>query len=193
MYSASDFDEKDSEELKDTFHELFESHKVDLVLSGHTQYYQRSLPLSYNNDNPFYPVVMDNNNNNEYTNQNGIIFMTAGTAGDELHDIDYLLPYYVIQEQKHGFLNFELTNNGETLLGTFHDTDDPYILDKFVISKDITGMKTFSEENFGPYDNNNNNFRFTSGTEKSEISNKNQFLFASNSKDHSQTNLKAKS
>ncbi|HSF00427.1 MAG TPA: metallophosphoesterase [Nitrososphaeraceae archaeon] len=193
MYSASDFDEKDSEELKDTFHELFESHKVDLVLSGHTQYYQRSLPLSYNNDNPFYPVVMDNNNNNQYTNQNGIIFMTAGTAGDELHDIDYLLPYYVIQEQKHGFLNFELTNNGETLLGTFHDTDDPNILDKFVISKDRTGMKTFSEENFDPYDNNNNNFHFTSGTEKSEISNKNQFLFASNSKDHSQTNLKAKS
>src|SRR5687768_13827826 len=140
MYSSADFDEKQSEELTNTFHELFESHQVDLVLSGHTQYYQRSHPLSYNNDNPIYPVVMDKNNN-EHTNQNGIIFVTAGTAGDELHDIEYLLPYYVIQEKKHGFLNFVLKNNGQTLIGTFHDTNAPNILDKFVISKDNTGKK----------------------------------------------------
>ena len=161
MYSASDFDEKDSEELKNTFHELFESHQVDLVLSGHTQYYQRSLPLSYNNDNPIYPVVMDENNINEYRNHYGIIFVTVGTAGDELHDIDYLLPYYVIQEKKHGFLNFNLKNKGQTLVATFHDTDDSNILDKFVISKDSTGKKTFSEENFDPYNNEDNNFYFT--------------------------------
>jgi hypothetical protein len=161
MYSASDFDEKDSEELKNTFHELFESHQVDLVLSGHTQYYQRSLPLSYNNDNPIYPVVTDENNINEYRNQYGIIFVTVGTAGDELHNIDYLLPYYVIQEKKHGFLNFNLKNKGQTLVATFHDTDDSNILDKFVISKDSTGKKTFSEENFDPYNNEDNNFYFT--------------------------------
>ena len=192
MYSAADFDEKDSEELKDTFHELLESHQVDLVLSGHTQYYQRSLPLSYNNDNPIYPVVM-NNNNNEYRNQNGIIFVTAGTAGDELHDIDYLLPYYVIQEKIHGFLNFEMKNNGQTLVGTFHDTDDPNILDKFVISKDRTGKKTFSEENFDPYnrDYDNNNFYFTSGIEKSEISNRDQMFFTLNSNDHYENKIKS--
>jgi hypothetical protein len=142
MYTSAKFDKKDSEELKNIFHELFEKYQVDLILSGHTQYYQRSLPLSYNNDNPTYPVVMDQNNN-EYENNDGIIFLTAGTAGDELHKITYSLPYYVIQKGEFGFLNFDLTNGGQTLVGTFYDTDDNHILDKFIISKDKTGKKTF--------------------------------------------------
>jgi hypothetical protein len=146
MYTSADFDKKDSEELKNTFHELFESHQVDLVLSGHTQYYQRSLPISYNNDDATIPIVMDHNNN-EYNNQDGIIFVTAGTAGDNLHKITYFLPYYTIQKDKFGFLNFELENKGHTLIGTFYDTDDLDILDRFVISKDNDrGKITFSEK-----------------------------------------------
>ena len=169
MYTSAKFDEKDSEELKNTFHELFEKYEVDLILSGHTQYYQRSLPLSYNNDNPTYPVIMDQNNN-EYENNEGIIFVTAGTAGDELHKIAYSLPYYVIQKGQFGFLNFDLTNGGQTIVGTFHDTDDIHILDKFVISKDKTGKKTYSEENFDRY-NHNNYYYSTSGNERPELSN----------------------
>ena len=167
MYTSAEFDEKDSEELKNIFHELFEKYEVDLVLSGHTQYYQRSLPLSYNNVKPTYPVIIDNNNNNEYENNDGIIFVTAGTAGDELHKIAHYLPYYVIQDRKFGFLNFDLTNGGQTLVGTFHDTDDTYTLDKFVISKDKTGKKTYLDENseYGNY-----NHYPTSGNERSEIS-----------------------
>ena len=135
MYTSADFDRKYSEELKNTFHQLFEKYSVDIVLSGHTQYYQRSLPLSYNNDNDTTPFVMDHNNN-EYNNQDGIIFITAGTAGDKIHHISYYLPYYTIQQGKFGFLNFDLENNGYTLTGTFYDTDDRDILDRFVISKD---------------------------------------------------------
>ena len=153
MYTSANFYEKDSEELKNTFHELFDKYEIDLVLSGHTQYYQRSLPLSYNNDNPIYPIVMDDNND-EYENNDGIIFATAGTAGDQLHKIAYSLPYYVIQQRQFGFLNFDLINRGQTLVGTFIDTDDSNILDKFVISKDNTGKKTFSGDNSNPYDNN---------------------------------------
>jgi hypothetical protein len=140
MYTSADFDRKDSEELKNTFHQLFEKYQVDLVLSGHTQYYQRSLPLSYNNDNDTTPFVMDHNNN-EYNNQDGIIFITAGTAGDKIHHISYYLPYYTIQKGKFGFLNFVLENNGYTLTGTFHDTDDLNIVDRFVISKDNENRK----------------------------------------------------
>lgn len=152
LYTASDFDENASEELKKTFHQLFEKYHVDLVLSGHTQYYQRSLPLSYNNDNPAYPVVMDNINY-DYTDTDGIIFLTAGTAGDELHNIDYLLPYYVIQERYFGFLNFDLRNNGQTLVGTFYDTENLGIVDEFEISKDRTGKKIYSDENSQNYNN----------------------------------------
>ena len=93
--------------------------------------------------------------------------MTAGTAGDELHKIAHYLPYYVIQDRKFGFLNFDLTNGGQTLVGTFHDTDDTYTLDKFVISKDKTGKKTYLDEN-SEYDNYNH--YPTLGNERSEIS-----------------------
>jgi hypothetical protein len=170
MYTSATFDEEDSEELRDTFHELFETSKIDLVLSGHTQYYQRSLPLSYNNDNPIYPVIMDQNNN-QYSKNNGIIFVTAGTAGDDLHDIAYSLSYYVIQQGQFGFLNLDLTNNGQTIVSTFYDTDDTNVLDRFVISKDITGKKTFSEDNSEQYDD--KNYYFTSQDEKVGISNRN--------------------
>ncbi|HJT84916.1 MAG TPA: metallophosphoesterase [Nitrososphaeraceae archaeon] len=145
MYTSAKFDEKDSEELENTFHKLFESYHVDLVLSGHTQYYQRSLPLSYNQNNPLHPLIL-NQNNNEYKNSGGVIFLTAGTAGDELHKISYSLSYYVIQKGKFGFLNFDLKNKGHTLIGTFHDTDDTKILDKFVISKVYRGVTKISDD-----------------------------------------------
>ena len=175
MYTASDFDENASEELKKTFHELFEKNHVDLVLSGHTQYYQRSLPLSYNNDNPTYPVVMDNINY-EYKDKDGIIFLTAGTAGDELHNIDYLLPYYVIQERNFGFLNFDLRNNGQTLVGTFYDTENLGIVDEFEISKDRPGNKIYSDENSQNY----NNEYFSYPEEKSWIFNNRNHLTGNN-------------
>ena len=88
-------------------------------------------------------------NNNENNNQDGIIFVTAGTAGDELHKITYFLPYYTIQKGKFGFLNFDLKNKEQTPTGTFYDTDDLDILDRFVISKDNdSGKKTYSEKEF---------------------------------------------
>jgi hypothetical protein len=175
MYTASDFDENASEELKETFHELFEKYHVDFVLSGHTQYYQRSLPLSYNNDNPAYPVVMDNINY-KYTDKDGIIFLTAGTAGDELHNIDYLLPYYVIQKRDFGFLNFDVRNSGHTLVGTFYDTENLGIVDEFEISKDRTGKKIYSDE----YSQNYNNEYFSYPEEKSWIFNNRIHLTGNN-------------
>ena len=174
MYTSASFDEKKSEDLKKVFHHLFEKFGVDLVLSGHTQYYQRSLSLSYNSDNPVYPIVKDQNNNNGFTSNDGIVFITAGTAGDELHKIAHYLPYYVIQEGKFGFLNFDLINNGHTLVGKFYDTDDVATLDKFVISKDTTGNKMYSEENNeqnNNYNNNNNNYYYTSHEEREKSDN----------------------
>ena len=146
MYTSANFDRKDSENLKNTFHQLFEKYQIDLVLSGHTQYYQRSLPLLYNNNDSTFPTIIDQNNNNGYTNNKGVIFVTAGTAGDALHNIDYFHPYYVIQEGKFGFLNFDLENNVHTLMGTFYETDARDILDRFVISKDNSEKKTYSDD-----------------------------------------------
>ncbi len=138
FYSASHFDENASEDLRKAFQRMFEKNGVDIVLNGHTQYYQRSLPLSYNKDNPLYPIVT-NQQNYEYKNNNGIIFITAGTAGDDLQNIDYYLPYTVIQKRSHGFLNFDIKDNGNTLVGTFYDNKKLTILDKFTLSKNENG------------------------------------------------------
>lgn len=64
-----------------------------------------------------------------------IIFVTAGTAGDGLHKIDSSLPYAVIQERTHGFLNFDVKDNGNTLVGTFYGNKDLKVLDTFTLSK----------------------------------------------------------
>jgi hypothetical protein len=178
MYTASDFDENSSEELKKTFHKLFEKYHVDIVLSGHTQYYQRSLPLSYNSDNSAYPVVMDNLNY-DYTDSDGIIFLTAGTAGDELHTIDYLLPYYVVQERYYGILNFDLKNSGQTLVGTFYATENLDKVDEFEVSKDRTGKKIYSDEHSQHY----NNKYFSYPEEKSWIFN-NRIHLTGNDAEH---------
>ena len=53
----------------------------------------------------------------------------------------YYLPYYKIQKEKFGFLNLNLENNGHRLIGTFYDTDDLDILDRFIIYKDNENRK----------------------------------------------------
>ena len=69
-----------------------------------------------------------------------------------LQECDYWDPFYVIQERYFGFINFDLRNSGQTLIGTFYDTDNLGILDKFEVTKDRTGKKTYTEGNSQQYD-----------------------------------------
>ena len=84
MYTSANFDENDSEELKESFHKLFEEYKVDQVLYVILNII-KDLFFSYNNDDPIYPIVMEWNNNKYINNDGGITCITAGTTGDELH------------------------------------------------------------------------------------------------------------
>ncbi len=43
-------------------------------------------------------------------------------------------------------MNFDLKNNGHTLTGIFYETDHNDFLDRFVISKDKSGKKTYSDD-----------------------------------------------
>ncbi|HYJ03110.1 MAG TPA: hypothetical protein VEW92_12940, partial [Nitrososphaeraceae archaeon] len=60
-------------------------------------------------------------------------------------------------------------------VGKFYDTDDVATLDKFVISKDTTGNKMYSEENNEQNNNynndNNNNYYYTSHEEQEKSDN----------------------
>ncbi len=161
LYSTRN-DMEIAEELSNTYHPLFEKYKVDLVISSHNQYYERTYPLTYDYvthkpdkvetvtiyDNEtdlewIYTRPLENNsivqdypNPNYYHNPNGIIFLTVGTAGDELKEILVKEDYYVIQdEDDFGFLNLKLANNGTKIIGEFHSNKDDKITDHFEIKK----------------------------------------------------------
>src|ERR671913_2302697 len=134
LYSTRN-DMEIAEELRNTYHPLFEKYNVDLVISSHNQYYERTYPLLYNQDDDQAPIVIDNSESSYY-NTDGIIFLTVGTAGDELQDIIDHEDYYIIQEEEYGFLNLKLKNNGKTLVGEFRTgDDDDDILDNFKLTK----------------------------------------------------------
>ena len=110
-----------AEQLRDTFLPLFEKYSVDLVISGHNQYYERTYPILYNKEIEDttdageipQPIITDNSPSN-YQNTKGIIFLTVGTAGDELSNPEETPGYLVIQEDdEYGFLNIKLMNNGK--------------------------------------------------------------------------------
>ena len=134
LYSTRN-DMEIAEELRNTYHPLFEKYNVDLVISSHNQYYERTYPLLYNNEDDQEPIIIDNSESN-YSNTKGRIFLTVGTGGDELQDIIYKEDYYIIQKEKYGFLNLKLENDGKSLVSEFRTgDDDDDILDNFKLTK----------------------------------------------------------
>jgi len=134
-------DKKEAEELRDTYQQLFQHYDVDLVISSHNQYYERTYPLLYNED--FEKItnkkvepkpIITVNNTSEYPPTDGIVFLTVGTAGDKLNMVKEKPDFYVIQESKFGFLNVKLENNGNTLVGEFH-SNEGNIIDQFKLNK----------------------------------------------------------
>ncbi|MFB5600844.1 MAG: metallophosphoesterase [Nitrososphaeraceae archaeon] len=133
-------DKDEAEHLRDIFHQLFQKYDVDLIISSHNQYYERTYPLLYNErfernageevePNP----IITNHSKSEYSDKDGIIFLTVGTAGDELDPVKESPNFYVIQESKFGFLEIEIENEGNTLVGEFHSNDGK-IIDYFTIN-----------------------------------------------------------
>ena len=102
LYSTRN-DMEVAEELRNTYHPLFEKYNVDLVISSHNQYYERTYPLLYNHEDDQEPIIIDNSESN-YSNTGNIIFLTVGTGGDELQDIIYKEDYYIIQKRNTVFL-----------------------------------------------------------------------------------------
>ena len=136
LYSSNN-DQDVSEELRNIYHPLFDKYNVDLVISSHNQYYERTYPLLYNSEDDEDPIyINDPKSINRFHNPDGIIFLTVGTAGDELQYITDKEDYYIIQDNdEYGFLNLKLKNNGKTIIGEFHSNDDDKIIDHFELNK----------------------------------------------------------
>src|SRR5918995_3620605 len=130
LYSTRN-DMEIAEELRNTYHPFFEKYNVDLVISSHNQYYERTYPLLYNSESDEDPIITSHNSESNFYNIDGIIFLTVGTGGDELKDIVDKEDYYVIQnDEEYGFLNLKLENNGKTIIGKFH-SNEGNVIDNF--------------------------------------------------------------
>jgi Calcineurin-like phosphoesterase len=125
-----------AEELRNTYHPLFDNYNVDLVISSHNQYYERTYPLLYNSESDEDPIITSHNTEpNYYHNSDGIIFLTVGTGGDELKDIVDKEDYYVIQnDEEYGFLNLKLESNGKNIVGEFL-SNEGNVIDNFELIK----------------------------------------------------------
>ncbi|HKO41100.1 MAG TPA: hypothetical protein VJU85_07540 [Nitrososphaeraceae archaeon] len=55
-----------------------------MALQGHLRVYERTYPLTFNDEEEDEPIVQDNNPNT-YKNPNGTIFLTVGTG--RAHDM----------------------------------------------------------------------------------------------------------
>ena len=74
-------------------------------------------------------------NNSTYVNPSGPIFVTVGTAGEELHDLAAQLPFVATQFKRNGFLDVHISSNGTRLTGTFFDSLSETDGDYFTITK----------------------------------------------------------
>jgi predicted MPP superfamily phosphohydrolase len=133
MYSSPTFHTV-SENLRDTYHPLFDKYHVDLVLQAHSHNYQRSFPISYNDAEPSNPIISATDKG-EYSNPEGSIFVVAGTGGADLHNFTGQAPYVITQFQRFGFLNLDMINNGTTMVGTFFENRQGADKDHFTITK----------------------------------------------------------
>lgn len=132
-------DKKEANDLRDIYQPLFQKYDVDLVLSSHNQYYERTYPILYNENEELFndksdipnPIVAITDKY-EYPPTEGIIFLSVGTAGDKLDPVIETHHYHVIQKSKHGFLDLVLSKDGKSLTGEFY-TNDGEVLDYFIL------------------------------------------------------------
>ncbi|HEY7111174.1 MAG TPA: metallophosphoesterase [Nitrososphaeraceae archaeon] len=139
IYSSPTFHTA-NENLRDTYHPLFDKYHVDLVLQAHSHNYQRSFPISYNDNKPSSPTI-NARDKEEYSDPKGSIFVVAGTGGADLHNFTGQEPYIVTQFQRFGFLKLDTIQNGTTLVGTFYENREAANKDNFIITKSLKEEK----------------------------------------------------
>jgi hypothetical protein len=125
-------------DFRELYHPLFDKYKVDLALQGHLHVYERTYPITFNDDDDDKPIVQDNNPTNIFKNPKGPIFVIVGTGG--AHDMTLSsLDDYAAKgvEGKFGILDIELEGDQKTLKASFIENGKKKkVLDEFKIIKD---------------------------------------------------------
>jgi hypothetical protein len=120
--------------LREIYHPLFDIYDIDLVLYGHHHSYERTYPLKYNKLDESKPIITDLNMNS-YSNPNGSIFVTVGTGGHSLYDLEKR-PYFAVAQydEEYGILDIDVFQSNKTLVGKFYSNEGS-IKDRFSITK----------------------------------------------------------
>ena len=131
--------------LRDAYNPLFEKYGVDLVLNGHNHNYQRTYPLTYNPNESAKPITTSELSTGYNRGNDGIVFATVGTGGENFYSLEDKNPYVANQfAGKFGFLDIDISNGNShaKLTGTFYDNKGSKITDEFTIEKEIKNKKS---------------------------------------------------
>ena len=118
--------------MRKIYHPLFDQYGVDLVLYGHNHAYERSYPMKYNKASPSIPIITNSSKGN-YTDPQGEIFATVGTAGESIYHYKSKSQYIVTQYEGYGFLDIDIARN--KLVAKFYSDIDGSVEDQFTITK----------------------------------------------------------
>lgn len=130
-----------------------------MVFTSDNHNYQRTFPLKYNSQGEDFknPIIVDNNQNNHYNKDDGVIYFIIGTAGRSLYEIKEQAPFVAKQDDKHfGFLNIDI--NGDTLKGSFYANEELVYHHSINYQNKMIDQFTISKMN--EFDNKNNNNEF---------------------------------
>jgi hypothetical protein len=124
-------------DFRETYHPLFDKYKVDLALQGHLHVYERTYPISFNDEDDDEPIVQDSAPN-IYKNPKGTIFLTVGTGGAHDMQLSSLKDFSAKGiAGDFGIVNIEIENDQTPLSGEFiKNGKKQKILDEFKIIKD---------------------------------------------------------
>lgn len=127
FYSSAD---SDITNMRRTYHPVFDKFGVDLVLQGHSHNYQRSYPLYYNDTIHSEPIITDNEQS-QYDNPSGTIFVIVGTGGESVQPVSKK-PFLASTYVGYGCIDVEI--KGKSMNVEYY-SDTNNIIDKFSISK----------------------------------------------------------
>ena len=124
-------------DFREVYHPLFDKYKVDLALQGHLHVYERTYPITFNDDDDDEPMVQDSTPN-IYKNPKGTIFLTVGTGGADDMQLSSLKDFSAEAiAGDFGIANIEIENDQTPLSGEFiKNGKKQEILDEFKIIKD---------------------------------------------------------
>jgi hypothetical protein len=127
----------DATNLRNIYHNWFDTYGVDVVLNGHLHNYQRTYPIKYDSGSPSSPTITSTATT-DYNDPSGEIFATVGTGGINFHALSGKSSFVKYQQDdRFGSLDISIEDNGDTLAGRYY-TNDGVKRDLFKIHKGYT-------------------------------------------------------